>query len=159
MGTVTKEGVKNARASLYPRKTQNYQYIALFGDQLMEVVGLRDVGKGVKLVVWKCELQLTAQRLNSLTKSRQKSWEFSSLSFTSLFFSFALRFLFLKTHATSYSFCKGRSSLRFNMVSEIHTETSSLRTLNRNLNDIVRSWIRLQEERPVLYTSRILFDL
>ncbi len=79
MGTVTKEGVKN----LYPRKTPKLSvYGSVCGDQQIEVVGLNDVGMGLKLVVWKRELQLTAQRLNSLTKSRQKSWEFSSLLFT-----------------------------------------------------------------------------
>ncbi len=53
MGTVTKEGVKNsARASLYPRKTPKLSvYCSVWGDQLMEVVGLRHVGMGVKLVV------------------------------------------------------------------------------------------------------------
>jgi hypothetical protein len=66
-----------------------------------------------------------------------------------------LRFLFLQTHATSCCFCKGerRKTLignhnPFPMVSEIQTETSSLRTLKimpRNLNVTVRSWIRLQD--------------
>jgi hypothetical protein len=52
MGTVTKEGVKNsARASLYPRKIPKISvYGSVCGDQQMEVVGLRDVGIGVKLV-------------------------------------------------------------------------------------------------------------
>ncbi len=53
-------------------------------------------------------------------------------------YSFVLRFLFLQTHATSYSFCKGERR---------KTWTSSLRTLKimpRNLNAIVLSWIRLQ---------------
>jgi hypothetical protein len=42
-------------------------------------------------------------RSNSPTKSRQESEEFSSLLFSHLY-SFALRFIFLQTHATSYSF-------------------------------------------------------
>jgi hypothetical protein len=45
----------------------------------------------------------TYTRLNSWMKSRQKSEEFSSLLFSRLY-SFALRFLFLETHTTSYSF-------------------------------------------------------
>jgi hypothetical protein len=55
------------------------------------------------------------QRPNSLTESRQKSSKFSSLLFTvTSYCSFALKFLFLQTTATSYSFynsvtlhCKG----------------------------------------------------
>jgi hypothetical protein len=48
MGTVTKEGVKN----LYPRKTPKLSvYGSVCGDQQIEVVGLNDVGMGLKLVV------------------------------------------------------------------------------------------------------------
>ncbi len=47
-------------------------------------------------------------RLNFWTKSREKSWEFSSLLFivtsTLYSYSFALRFLFLQTQATSHYF-------------------------------------------------------
>jgi hypothetical protein len=57
-------------------------------------------------------------------------------------YSFALSFLFLYVHCKG----KGRESNRkpypFPMVSEIHTETLSLRTLKimpRNLNEIVSS--------------------
>jgi hypothetical protein len=44
------------------------------------------------------------QRLKSWTKSKQKFQEFSSLLFTvtSTVYNFAMRFLFLQTHATSY---------------------------------------------------------
>ncbi len=41
------------------------------------------------------------------------------------------------------------------MVKEIHTETSSLRTLKIlpiNLNEIVRSWIRLLNMHTVVYS-------
>jgi hypothetical protein len=67
-------------------------------------------------------------------------------------YSFALRFIFLHTHATSHSFCKGErrnlieNRTPFPLVYEIYTEASSLRTLKimaRNLNEIVRSEIRL----------------
>ncbi len=47
-----------------------------------------------------------AQRLNSSTKSRQKSYEFSSLLFT-VTSTALLEILILQTHATSYSFYKG----------------------------------------------------
>ncbi len=47
---------------------------------------------------------LTKKRQNSWTKYREKSSEFSSLLFS--LYSFALKFLFLQTHATSHSFCK-----------------------------------------------------
>ncbi len=87
------------------------------------------------------------------------------LAIHSHLYAFSLRFLFLQTHATSYSFFS--SLLHSYTVKEkeenlietvppsqylkkIHTETSSLRTLKimpRNLNEIVRSWIRLQDER------------
>ncbi len=90
---------KNSARGLvfYPRKTPKLSvYGSVWGDQLMEVVEWRDVGIGVKLVVWKCELQLTAQRLNSLTKSRQKSWEFSSLLFTVSSTALPLDFYFFK---------------------------------------------------------------
>jgi hypothetical protein len=43
------------------------------------------------------------QRPNSWAKSRKKSEEFSSLLFTVKIYSFALRFLFFKSHATCYS--------------------------------------------------------
>jgi hypothetical protein len=67
------------------------------------------------------------------------------LAFHSPLFSFALRFLFLQTHATSYSFCSSVTLLPIvkerggkpDMVKEIPTETSSLRTLKimpTNLN-------------------------
>jgi hypothetical protein len=48
-------------------------------------------------------------------------------------YSFSLRFLSLQTHATSYSFCSSVTvhCTPFPMVYEIHTETSSLRTLAR----------------------------
>ena len=47
----------------------------------------------------------SVQRPNSWTKSRQKSLEFSSSLFAvTSTYSFALRFIFLRTHATSYSF-------------------------------------------------------
>jgi hypothetical protein len=78
------------------------------------------------------------------------------LAISSHLYSFAMRFLFLQTHGTSYSFDslllytvkekEGKPNKKnhtaFTMVEEIHTETSSLRTLNimpRNLKDIVRS--------------------
>ncbi len=44
---------------------------------------------------------------NSWTKSRQKSYEFSSLLFTVTPTALLEIFLLLQTHATSYSFCKG----------------------------------------------------
>jgi hypothetical protein len=52
-----------------------------------------------------CEIGGTVQSPNSWTKSRQSLGEFSSMFFSHLN-SFALRCLFLQTHATSYSFCK-----------------------------------------------------
>jgi hypothetical protein len=68
------------------------------------------------------------------------------LAIQSPFYSFALRFLYLQTHATSYNFCsvllytvkeKGGNLIEnYTPFQEIHTETSSLRTLKimpRNL--------------------------
>ncbi len=96
-------------------------------------------------------------RLLGRNTDRKNSEEFSSLIFQSHLYSFALRFLFLHTHATSYSFFSAllytvkeenliENHNPFPMVEEIHTETSSLNTLNimlRNLKESVRSWIRL----------------
>ncbi len=76
--------------------------------------------------------------------------------------SFASRFLFLQTHATSYSFYssvtvkeKGGKTVTNNHtpffpMQEIHAEISSLRTLKimpKNLNEIVCLWIWLQYTR------------
>ncbi len=69
---------------------------------------------------------------------------------------FALRFLFLETHATSYNFYSAlwwtlerrkevnmiENHTPFPMIEEIHTETLRL----RNIKEIVRSWIRLLEK-------------
>ncbi len=54
-------------------------------------------------------------RPNSWMKSRQKSEEFSSLLFTvtSTFYSFALRFIFLQTHSTSYIFIQTQTRPTF----------------------------------------------
>jgi hypothetical protein len=89
-------------------------------------------------------------------KIHTKVFRVSSLLFSHLY-SFALRFIFLQTHATSYSFyssvhvhCKGerRKPERkpyprpYSLGQEIHTKTSSLRTIKimpRNLNEIVHS--------------------
>ncbi len=90
------------------------------------------------------------------------------LAIHSHLYSFALRFIFLRTHATSYSFyCTLQRRKEENvienhthvpMVWEIVKETSSLWTLKimpRHLNEIVRSWIRLPEtiivSRPIYY--------
>ncbi len=50
---------------------------------------------------------------NSWTKSRQKSYEFSSVLFTvtSTLYSFALRLIFLQTHATSFTFWSSITAL------------------------------------------------
>ncbi len=83
-------------------------------------------------------------------QEEKKSQPFSSLLFT---------VTTLQTHATSYSFDSSCTLQRrkeenlienqtpFPIVWQIHTETSNLRTLKmmlRDLNEIVRSWMRLQ---------------
>jgi hypothetical protein len=104
------------------------------------------------------------------------------LAIHSHLYSFALRFIVLQTHATSYLFssvtihCRRRKgeNLKENhtpipMVEEIFTETSSLKTLkitSRNLNEIVRSCVRLlvsnkdnlQKSQP-LRSYTIIFGL
>jgi hypothetical protein len=62
---------------------------------------------------------------------------------------FALRFLFLQTHTTSYSFCKGERmktcsktippSLWFKKSIQKPQEQRTLQIMPRNLNEIVRS--------------------
>ncbi len=103
-------------------------------------------------------------RPNSWTQFRQKSKEFSSLLFT-VICSFALRFLFLQTHATSYSFLnwllytvneKGGKTYRkpypryglSNPYRNLKSE-NSLKIMPRNLNEIVRLWIRLLNSPPL----------
>ena len=74
------------------------------------------------------------------------------LAIQSPLYSFALRFTFLQTHTASYSFCNallytvkekgGKTYRKHTPLQEIHTETSSLRTLKimpRNLHEIGRS--------------------
>ncbi len=104
-----------------------------------------------------------------LAKIQTKFLRVFLLAIHSHLYSFALRFLFLQTHATSYIFSNLHNLLRistiqllytakekgenlkenhtpFHMVSETHTETSSLRTLTimpKPYPKIVRSWIRL----------------
>ncbi len=67
----------------------------------------------------------------SWTKSRQKYWDFSSLLFKVTYTVFAMRFLFLQTHATSYSFyssvtvhCKGERRKTWEL-SRLCPETST----------------------------------
>jgi hypothetical protein len=77
------------------------------------------------------------QRPNSWTKYRQKSLKSYLLAIQSLLYSFALRFLFLQTHATSYSFC---SALVYTLKEKVgkpeskpHPIPYGLRNPNRDL--------------------------
>ncbi len=79
-----------------------------------------------------------------LVKIQTKVLRVFLLPIQSHLYIFALRFLFLETHATSYSFysalkCTLENMIEnhtpFPMIEEIHTETSSL----RNIKEIVRS--------------------
>ncbi len=68
-------------------------------------------------------------------------------------YSFALRYLFIQTHKTSYSFCKGerRKTDRkpYPFPYGLRKPYKNLKSENsqdyaRHLNEIVCSWIRLQ---------------
>jgi hypothetical protein len=84
------------------------------------------------------EEYVTAQHCTEaefLDEVQTKVFRVFLLTIHSHLYSFALRFLFLQTHATSYSFCNSvivhckRERGKPEMVEEIYTETSSLRTL------------------------------
>ncbi len=73
-------------------------------------------------------------------------------------YSFALRFLFLQTHTTSYSYCKGERrktihpSLWFKKsIQKPHIWTENSQDFDRNLNEIVRSWIRLPDKSAIWF--------
>ncbi len=97
-----------------------------------------------------------ALRPHSWRKSRQKYYQrVFLLAIQSHLYSFALRFLLLQTHSTSYNLYivlvytvkekGGKPDRKLHPLPnglKIHTETSSLRTLKimtRNLKEIVRS--------------------
>ncbi len=105
------------------------------------------------------EFENLVQRPNSWTKFRQKFFRVFLLVIHCHLYSFALRFLFLQTHATSYSFyssvivhfvhCKGDIIDRKTVPPSLWFKKSIQKTqvwqLSRLSQKPQRSWIRLQE--------------
>ncbi len=101
---------------------------------------------------------LCVQKAEFLDEIQTKVLRVFVLTIQSPLYSFALRFPFLQTQTTSYSFCNellytvkekgGKIYRKHTLFQEIHTQTSrliNLKILPRNLKEIVCSWIRLQK--------------
>ncbi len=98
-----------------------------------------------------------ALRPNSWTKSRQKAFLFAIQSH--LYLQLCLELSFSSSSRNLLQFVNFRKEENLTLVWEIHTETSSLWTLKvmpRNLNEIVRSWIRLLHKSLGLCNTRDL---
>ncbi len=112
-------------------------------------------------------IQLTQSIITAQSWFQTKVWRVFLLVIHSHLYSFALIFIFLQNHATSYSFCKEetRRTWKKPYPPSLWLQEKSIqkpqvwkisRFRPRNLNEIVRTWIRLLY---ICFITTLLFHL